>query len=263
MNRETATDWVHQLPSITLEELNDNAALQTRVDRKYILTAAQAGQLLPVLAAGAQVLQIDQLRSFRYSSVYFDTPELASFHLAAHPRRRRFKVRTRSYLDTGACFLEVKTEGAREQTVKERIEHNPAERSNLDAGARDYVRQTLEHELGDCRIDVELLAPVIESSYRRSTLYRAESGSRVTIDEQLRWADPLGGGLLRCNEVVLETKSALNAGQVDRLLWRHGVRPSRISKFATGMGLLHARLPANRWHQSTKYKITTEFSLQD
>ena len=83
MNRETVTDWVHQLPSITLEELNDNAALQTRVDRKYILTAAQAGQLLPVLAAGAQVLQIDQLRSFRYSSVYFDTPELASFHLAA------------------------------------------------------------------------------------------------------------------------------------------------------------------------------------
>ncbi|MFJ2618068.1 polyphosphate polymerase domain-containing protein [Glutamicibacter sp. NPDC087344] len=256
-------NWTQHLPSISLEELNESAALQTRVDRKYILSADQAQVLLPQLASGAQVLQIDELRSFNYSSVYFDTPELTSYHLAAHPRRRRFKIRTRSYLDTGACFLEVKTEGAREQTVKERIEHNLGERSTLNAESHDYVEQTLAHELGDCPIDVTELAPVLESSYRRTTLYRAETNSRVTVDENLVWADPRSGSLLHCNEVVLETKSALNAGEVDRLLWRHNVRPSRISKFATGLSLLQTHLPANRWHRTTKHKITTEFSLQD
>ena len=40
------------------------------------------------------------LRDFAYESVYFDTPDLLSFRMAAQPRRRRFKLRTRTYLDT-------------------------------------------------------------------------------------------------------------------------------------------------------------------
>lgn len=255
--------WGQGLPAISLEELNDSAALQTRTDRKYILTSDQARELLPLLAAGSRVLQIDALRSFNYSSIYFDTPELDSYRLAAHPRRRRFKIRTRSYLDSGACFLEVKTEGAREQTVKERIEHDISARTTLNAASHSYIRQTLEEELGGCPIDVSRLEPVLESSYQRTTLHLADSGSRVTVDEDLVWRTPDTGALLRCDEVVLETKSAMSAGTVDRLLWRSGIRPSRISKFATGMSLLHSQLPANRWHHTTKHKITTRWSLQD
>lgn len=255
--------WAASAEPISLESLNKAAALQTRTDRKYILSPAQAQLLLPQISAGAQILQIGSQRTFNYSSVYFDTPELASYHLAAHPRRRRFKIRTRSYLDSGLCFLEVKTEGAREQTVKERIEHPIGQRAVLGEEACAYVRETLDHELGGCPIEVRQLYPVLESAYGRTTLYRADSNSRVTVDEQLSWRDPVSGHALECQQVILETKSALNAGPVDKLLWRHGVRPSRISKFATGLSLLNEHLPANRWHRTKKHKLTTEATLKN
>ena len=50
--------------------------------------------------------------------------------------------------------------------------------------------------------------------------------------------------------MVLETKSGSTAGPLDRHLWANGIRPSRISKFATGMAALCPELPANRWHST-------------
>ena len=50
--------------------------------------------------------------------------------------------------------------------------------------------------------------------------------------------------------MVLETKSGSTAGPLDRHLWANGIRPSRISKFATGMAALCPDLPANRWHST-------------
>ena len=47
--------------------------------------------------------------------------------------------------------------------------------------------------------------------------------------------------------MIVETKSGSRPSRVDRLLWRHGHRPTRVSKFATGMAVLDPRLPANRW----------------
>ena len=95
--------------------------MQTRMDRKYIVDADYAASVLAELPAEASVLEIEGQREFAYDSVYFDTPNLVSYYAAATDRPDRFKVRTRSYLDTNTCFLEVKTEGERAMTVKERI----------------------------------------------------------------------------------------------------------------------------------------------
>ena len=59
--------------------------------------------------------------------------------MAARPRRRRFKLRTRSYLDTGSSYLEIKTRGARGTTVKERDEYDTARRAELTSAARGDV----------------------------------------------------------------------------------------------------------------------------
>ena len=101
----------HLAPT-TLEELNTAAGLLTRVDRKYLVGATTAQDVIDVLAERARVLDIDGRRSFSYASTYFDTPALDSYHRAARKRRRRFKIRTRSYLDSELTFLEVKTRGA-------------------------------------------------------------------------------------------------------------------------------------------------------
>lgn len=244
------------LDPIDLDELTARAALQTRVDRKYVLARADLGGLLADLPADARVLQIDGARSFAYQSVYFDTPDLVSYLSAAHRRRRRFKVRTRTYLDSGCCWLEVKTRGERGSTVKNRLAHDVEAAGTVDEG-RWFVERTLT----DAAITPAapmLLAPTLVTRYRRSTLYLPGTDSRATIDTELCWCvdpDRPGPALdhLELPELaIVETKTGATASAVDRLLWAHGHRPVRISKYATGLAALRPDLPATPWRRTLR-----------
>lgn len=240
------------LEGIGLEELNATAALQTRIDRKYLVPATTFARLFGSFDADMRVLDTGGLRIFRYDSVYFDTPALDSYFLAAHGRRRRYKIRTRSYLDSGVSFLEVKTEGSRSATVKERIPYSPADRSTITAEGAQYIAETLG---GTGQAPPSQLAPVLETLYGRITLFLPASNSRATIDLNVAWSLPGQAPLVMANQVVVETKSGSAPGQLDRHLWHHGIRPSRISKFATGMATLMPELPANRWHRTLRHNM--------
>lgn len=160
---------LREFASITLDELVEQASLQTRVDRKYLLPVDRLHGVLSDLDPGIRVLQIGGARAFRYESVYFDTPELTSYWMAAHQRRRRVKIRTRSYLDSGLRVLEVKTRGARGTTVKDRPEIAIADPTRLDDVALDYIAETLR-DCGIGGIDPRRLAPTLTTRYLRSTL---------------------------------------------------------------------------------------------
>ncbi|MCO4238038.1 polyphosphate polymerase domain-containing protein [Pseudarthrobacter raffinosi] len=242
------------LPAVGLDELNAEAALQTRVDRKYVVPEALAQQLLATFDAEVRVLEMDGSRCFAYDSVYFDTAQLDSYLLAAHGRRRRYKVRTRTYVDSAISFLEVKTEGAREATVKERIPYELTDRARLTAEGLDYVHETLAAAVGGAPAGP--LGPVLETRYHRTTLYLPESGSRATIDTNVTWHRPGEQAWVLDGAVILETKSGSAPSPLDRHLWAHGVRPSRISKFATGMAALCPDLPANRWNRTLRRTMT-------
>lgn len=133
--------------AIGLAELLELAALQTRIDRKYVLSRADAERVLAPLDPKTRVLEIDGARGSLYESVYFDTDDLLSYRMAALGRRRRFKLRTRSYLDTGDAYLELKTKGARSATVKERLEYDIRNRDVLTQAGLAYATPPLE-ELG-------------------------------------------------------------------------------------------------------------------
>ena len=49
--------------------------------------------------------------------------------------------------------------------------------------------------------------------------------------------------------VIIETKSGTAPSVADKHLWRAGIRPAKISKFATGMAALNPQLPANKWNR--------------
>ena len=119
--------------AVELPELLARAALQDRVDRKYLLPDGALDPILAVLQPDARMLQIDRRRSFDYESVYFDTPDLACYTLAARRRRRRFKIRTRTYLDSAECWLERQDPGpagAHRQTAT--AARGPAGRAGRD-----------------------------------------------------------------------------------------------------------------------------------
>ncbi|BBH71127.1 VTC domain-containing protein [Actinoplanes sp. OR16] len=231
--------------TISLEELVSEAALLTRLDRKYLLPAAELPGLLERMPAGVRMLEIGGQRSFAYRSIYFDTPGLDSYRAAATGRRRRFKIRIRTYLDSGLDFVEVKTRGARGVTVKERIPYD-GDGSCLGSAGVAYANDVL----AGAGISPEgyEYRPVMATYYRRATFYVPDTGSRVTVDSDLAWMLPDGSTTRMPDSVVVETKSARAASDVDRLLWSLGHRPARISKYATGLAALRPDLPANKWH---------------
>ncbi|MFI8526983.1 polyphosphate polymerase domain-containing protein [Promicromonospora sukumoe] len=252
---------IADLAPVTLDELNDTAALQTRRDRKYVLTPDELDDLLAALPP-ARVLEIDGSRSFAYDSTYFDTPELDAYRLAATRRRRRFKVRTRTYVDTGSCFVEVKTRAGRGTTVKERQPHD-------DAGHLGLARTFVSDRLADAGApSAPVLTPTLRSRYQRTTLLLDDA--RVTLDTGLVWdlLGPVGPGahaapVVRRSAaigdlVVVETKTAAGSGpsSVDRLLWRAGHRPDRISKYATGLAVLEPGLPDMPWRRLVRRRLT-------
>lgn len=241
-------DPTDHLPAISLEAVLAEAELQIRIDRKYVLSLADFQRLSTDLGSSLWALEIDGRRWFGYRSVYFDTPRLRSFHQHLQGRRRRFKVRTRTYLDSGDCLLEVKSKGARSQTVKARLPYEAADADRLTETGRGFVAE----QLGGEAADVDDLRPVLETRYRRATLVHPATHSRITCDVDLVCASGhRGAGGLR-GEVLVETKSAGPAGGVDRWLRRHGVRPLSISKYCVGVALLYPHVRANPWHRTLR-----------
>lgn len=227
-----------RLEPISLAELNAQAELMTRVDRKYFVPRTLLSSLLSQVEDEFRVLQIGSERVFEYRTVYFDTPDFMFFRQHAQGRRHRFKVRTRTYSNSGDCRLEVKSKGYRGQTVKERITHeNPHE---LDQESHDFITSITGE-------DSALLRPVLETVYHRVTL--CHDDQRVTCDLNLecRAGDAKHYGP---NDVLVETKSSGARGPIDRLLHSSGVRPHSVSKYCVSASLLYPELPSNAWRRT-------------
>ena len=215
---------------------------------------------------------------------------------AARKRRRRFKVCTRTYLDSGLCFLEVKTCGACGSTVKRRMGYHADDASRLTGPGRAFVAACLAGTgvtgSAAAREVAAALRPVLTTTYERTTLHLPRAEARATIDTALTWrrlgpAAPAGSSAgavagapvspqaLRpahlaaaINEgepvsvadiAVVETKNPATPSPADRALWEAGYRPTRISKYATGMALLHPELPANRWYRTLTHELAGLF----
>lgn len=233
---------LERLVPIELPELESTAALLIRRDRKYVVPVGVAETFVRLLADTPRALEIDGRRRFHYESVYFDTPECTSYLDAARRRSRRFKVRTRSYLDSGNCLLEIKTRDPRGRTVKQRTAHPIESRDRLNPAGRTFVDTcplVEEHGLA--------LAPALVTRYTRATLVLGEPGVRITIDTDVEAETPDGRTVILPGMAIVETKSGGAPSPADRLIWSLGHRPIRVSKFCTSLAVLRPELPSNKW----------------
>lgn len=230
--------------TITLEELVQRAPLLTRVDRKYVLPAEDVPELLDKLSGTVLVLDIAGQRQFGYQSAYFDSSTLDCYLDAAHRRRRRFKVRIRTYLDTRDQFLEIKTRGPRGRTVKQRTPYS-GYGSRLGSAARTFGESALAEAGIPC--DLTEFGLALTTSYQRTTLFAPATNSRITIDTGLSWEVPGGAAVELPGLAVVETKSGQAIPEIDRLLWSVRYRPCSISKYGTGLAALRPDLPSHHW----------------
>lgn len=237
------SDSVSMLRGVELAELDALAALQTRVDRKYIVDERVFDDLVASFSPQLRALDIEGERRFGYRSVYFDTEDLVCFRAHLQRRRRRIKVRTRVYEQSGLCVLEVKTKGMRDATVKTRIEYPAHLGAVIDREGGEFI----EHVVPG--FDPDLLHPVIQTRYARTTLLYEPTRSRITCDAALTFRRGERTGLLNDRLVLIETKSTGGQELPDRWLWSQGARPVSISKYCVGIAMLHPDAKSNPWHR--------------
>lgn len=245
--RTRLLDATFPLPPVGLDDVLAHAALDSRTDRKYVMRLDVLPALIARLGPRFRVLEIDGRRMFGYQSVYFDTPDLLSYRQHLQNNRRRFKVRTRTYVDSGDCVLEVKVQGSRSATVKHRQPHPVAERFHLGGDACRFVAA----HTGDSSVPARL-RPVLLTSYHRLTLVDLAGGVRITVDADLvcrsggRWVEGLRDRLL------IETKSTGPQSTLAHVFHDMGLRPTALSKYCLGLAMLADNLRANPWRRTMR-----------
>ncbi len=237
----------YRRPPVSLDDVLAHAALDSRTDRKYVTLLDVLPALVARLGPRFRVLEIDGRRMFGYQSVYFDTPDLLSYRQHLQNNRRRFKVRTRTYVDSGDCMLEVKVEGTRAATIKHRRPHPVDERFFLDRDACRFVAE----RTGTPHVPA-LLRPVLLTSYHRLTLVDLSGGVRITCDTDLlcrsgdRWVEGLRDRLL------IETKSTGSQSALAHVFHDIGLRSTALSKYCLGLAMLGDNLRANPWQRTMR-----------
>ena len=131
------------LQPITLEEM-EGIKLMNRIDSKYLTDEATLLHILDRAAeAGYRVLVTEGMRISPYESVYYDTAGLRMFYDHHNRRLVRQKVRTRSYVNSGDTFLEIKRKNNKGRTKKKRMGIPAAELMDFraDEAACTVLRQ--------------------------------------------------------------------------------------------------------------------------
>lgn len=227
-------------PGISLADVLERAELQVRTDRKYLVAPAA----LRRLGGELDVLDIGGRRSFDYESRYFDTPGLQTYHEHAGGRPDRFKVRTRSYLDSAETMFEVKLAGADGSTAKRRAPHAFDARDRVTAGAWRHLSATLE--AAGRRLPSTLVG-ACTIAYRRTTFVARDGSARITCDHDLVCTHGAGAVRALADHVLVEVKSPGGPSRIDRALAGPGVEPVSMSKYCVGLALLHPELPSGPW----------------
>lgn len=244
--------WLtRQFDPIGIDALNETAAMLQRLDNKYILEGDALERALPALRQAFDVLEIGGRRVFGYESRYFDGPNWPSYFDHHQGRRKRAKVRTRRYLDSGACFVEIKLKDGRGSTIKRRQPCDDAVFGTLDDGALAHVRASYRAMYqADLPYD---LNRTLDTFYTRMTLVAKQGGERLTIDNGLRFVLDGRGREIDDRLFILETKSENGNGLADRVLrvlHQHPVR--HCSKYCAGMALLQDGLKHNRFRAAVR-----------
>lgn len=231
------------LDPVGLAEIVERADLPNRVDRKYLVALLVARRLVAALSGSHQALQISGRRSTTYRSTYFDTADLSAARAHLQGRRRRWKIRSRLYVEDQVRRLELKGKDGRGDTVKIAAVRDPASYGTLGDDDHAFLAQAAGPAYPD--LDPATLTPTAEVSCIRATLADLACGTRVTIDWGVTASLKPGTAWIDPGHVIVETKGGPTPAAADRALLGLGARPRSFSKYVAAAASLHPHLPDN------------------
>lgn len=233
-----------RLGTITLDGI-ESVKLMNRIDSKYLTDEATLAAVLDDAAeAGYMALEADGSKISPYDSVYFDTENLKMFFDHHNSRLNRQKVRTRSYVNSGLTFLEIKRKNNKGRTRKKRTVIPASEISDFscDEAACNYLAKHSAFTAG-------ILSPAIETIFKRITLVNPARTERLTIDTCLSFKSFRSGlETSLMDAVIIELKQDGRAGSpMKRILLDHRVKPVRVSKYCIATTLTMPGIKSGRF----------------
>ncbi len=224
---------------ISLGEMAD-VALLNRTDTKFVMSTATLLAALSDLNAHYQVLEVSGVRLGHYQTLYFDTPDFTLYKRHHAGARDRYKVRSRSYVESDLAFLEVKHKTNKKRTIKDRMQ-TPQLTMNVNRETAVFLQNHYPYEAAE-------LIPALWNSFTRITLVSRHRPERLTLDFDLafRWRQRrMGLPGIAIAEVKREGFS-LDSDFI-RLIRTWGVRPTSFSKYCLGVSFLYPQLKHNNF----------------
>lgn len=235
--------WQRMSP-ITLDEMR-GVKLMNRIDTKYVLTEDEVVRFLELAAdEGYRVQQIGSVRAARYDTLYYDTEERAMYIAHHNQQLTRQKIRTRTYLDGGGSFVEVKNKSNRGRTRKVRVAIAEGDVDNYrqNAEARRFVEE-------NARYNERSLMPSLRTRFVRITLVNNTLSERLTIDLCLTYEDVRTATTTKIERMaILELKQdGRTRSTAKQLLLAMRIAPLKVSKYCLGTALTVEGIKRNRF----------------
>lgn len=224
----------------TLAEMN-SVSLMKRVDTKFILKESQLLEVLSKLYDDYKILEINQERLMKYSTLYFDFENKKCFKDHHNGKLNRYKIRMRKYLVSDICFLEIKKKNNLGVTNKIRRQIKDFE-TDLTTKSKDYITESNINNL--------LLEPSLYNNFSRMTLVNKNESERITIDVDLSFS--FGTDEKKFDKlVVVEIKQEgkrLNT-TINRALKSMSILPTNFSKYCIGISNIIDDIKSNRFKE--------------
>lgn len=232
--------------STTLEGL-EVVKLLKRYDTKYLFHRDQLTPVLDFLSGHYEILEIDNRRSFRYLSIYYDSPDLLFYHQHHNRCYDRYKIRYRKYVDSNQCYFEIKQKTNKKKTIKNRVSINgDLSGGELPGALRSF---TLDNISFANNYFLDNLKPSLIVEFDRLTFADRNSGERLTIDTNLTFTGKGSSTGIMHNLVVAEIKResrTLNQ-RFFQFLKTMAIHPTKFSKYCLGLAMTEKNLKYNRF----------------
>ena len=231
--------------TVSLAEVLVEAPMLTRVDRKYLVDVRTAQALVDRLPEAYRTLSIAGRTYTTYRSTYFDTEDLASCRAHVQQRRRRWKARSRLYVEDALCRVEVKARDGRGVTAKTVRDSHVDAYGLLDEAGAAFVGATL----------------AAHAMHRRRAHPAAHDGGRLPPYDAGRHprgdepADPRLAGAVHARRRAGVARPRLRARRDQGrpaprprptgVLSGLGARPRSFSKYVAAASLMRDDLPDN------------------
>ena len=238
-------DVWQSMPTITLDEMSA-IKLMNRVDTKYVISEEYCMELLRRAVDKYSVQVIGDVRACRYSTLYYDTDDLEMYTVHQNRKLTRQKIRSRTYVESGITFIEVKNKTNKGRTKKKRIaiDESYFARVSESPEAAAFLRERANYA-------PEAIKPALATIFDRITLVNHAHTERLTIDLNLAFrnmreegAEPTGIERM----VIVELKQdGLCYSPMKQILLDLRVKKFKVSKYCLGMALSNDKIKRNRF----------------